>query len=125
MAGVQITIIEALRLLSVIAVGVVPFASLGLVIGLLMPSNAAAGVINLIYLPLSFCGGLWMPIEALPHWLQTIAHGLPSFWFARVALGSLGYSDRSALLAWTLLACYTVLFLLAAASIFRRQEAQA
>ena len=125
MAGVHITIIEALRLLSVIAAGVVPFASLGLVIGLLMPSNAAPGVINLIYLPLSFCGGLWMPIEALPHWLQQIAHGLPSFWFARLALGSLGYSSSSALLAWALLAFYTVVFLLAAAFIFRRQEAQA
>ena len=125
MAGVHITIIEALRLLSVIAAGVVPFASLGLVIGLLMPSNAAPGVINLIYLPLSFCGGLWMPIEALPHWLQQIAHGLPSFWFARLALGSLGYSNSSALVAWALLASYTVVFLLAAAFIFRRQEAQA
>jgi ABC-2 type transport system permease protein len=125
MAGVHITLIEALQLLSVIAAGVVPFASLGLVIGVLMPSNAAAGVINLIYLPLSFCGGLWMPIEALPHWLQGVAHGLPSFWFARLALGSLGYSDSSALLAWALLGFYTVVFLLAAAFIFRRQEAQA
>jgi len=125
MAGVHITFIETVQLLSVIAAGVVPFASLGLVIGLLMPSNAAAGVINLIYLPLSFCGGLWMPIEALPHWLQGIAHGLPSFWFARLALGSLGYSDSSALLAWALLGFYTVVFLLAAAFIFRRQEAQA
>jgi ABC-2 type transport system permease protein len=125
MAGVQITWIEALQLLLVIAAGVVPFAGLGLVIGLLMPSNAAAGVINLIYLPLSFCGGLWMPIEALPHWLQGIAHGLPSFWFARLALGSLGYSDSSALLALALLGFYTVVFLLAAAFIFRRQEAQA
>jgi len=116
MAGVQITTVEGLRLLSVIAAGVLPFASLGLVIGLLMPSNAAPGVINLIYLPLSFCGGLWMPIEA---------HGLPSFWFSRLALRTLGYSDSSALLAWALLASYTVVFLLIAAFIFRRQEAQA
>jgi ABC-2 type transport system permease protein len=76
-------------------------------------------------LPLSFCGGLWMPIETLPHWLQVTAHGLPSFWFARLALGSLGYSDSSAVLAWGLLTCYTVVFLLTAAFIFRRQEAQA
>jgi ABC-2 type transport system permease protein len=103
----------------------VPFASLGLIIGLVMPSNAAPGVINLIYLPLSFCGGLWMPIETLPHWLQVIAHGLPSFWFARLALRTLGYSDSSAIVAWALLAGYTVLFLSAAAFIFRRQEAQA
>ena len=94
-------------------------------IGLLMPSNAAPGVINLVYLPLSFCGGLWMPIETLPHWLQVVAHGLPSFWFSRLALRTLGYSDSSALLAWALLASYTVVFLLIAAFIFRRQEAQA
>jgi ABC-2 type transport system permease protein len=125
LAGVHITALEALRLLAVVAAGVIPFASLGLVIGLVMPANAAPGVINLIYLPLSFCGGLWMPIEALPHWLQSVAHGLPSFWFARLALRSLGYSDSSALTAWAVLAAYTVLFLLAAASIFRRQEAQA
>jgi ABC-2 type transport system permease protein len=125
LAGVHITAIEGVRLLAVVAAGVLPFASLGLVIGLLMPANAATGVINLIYLPLSFCGGLWIPIEELPHWLQSVAHCLPSFWFARLALRSLGYSDRSALVAWAVLAGYTVLFLLAAAFIFRRQEAQA
>ncbi len=125
LAGVQITVVEALRLLAVVAAGVVPFASLGLVIGLVMPANAAPGVINLIYLPLSFCGGLWMPIEALPHWLQSVAHGLPSFWFARLALRTLGYSDSSPFVAWAWLAGYTILFLLAAAFIFRRQEAQA
>jgi ABC-2 type transport system permease protein len=95
------------------------------VIGLLMPSNAAPGVINLVYLPLSFCGGLWMPIETLPHWLQVVAHGLPSFWFSRLALQTLGYFDGSAVVAWALLASYTVIFLLTAAFIFRRQEAQA
>ncbi|MGC2399373.1 MAG: ABC transporter permease [Acidobacteriaceae bacterium] len=125
MAGVQITAGEGLSLLAVIAAGVVPFASLGLVIGLLMPSNAAPGVINLIYLPLSFCGGLWLPIQALPHWLQVIAHGLPSFWFSRLALRTIGYVDGSQLVAWSVLALYTVVFLLAAALIFRRQEAQA
>jgi ABC-2 type transport system permease protein len=125
LAGVHITALEGLRLLLTIAGGVLPFASLGLVIGLLMPSNAAPGVINLIYLPLSFCGGLWMPIEALPHWLQLVAHGLPSFWFARLALRTLGYYDGSPLLAWSLLAGYTVVFLLVAAFIFRRQESQA
>ncbi len=125
LAGVHITTLEGFRLLSVMAIGVVPFASLGLIIGLVMPSNATPGVINLIYLPMSFCGGLWMPIESLPHWLQVIAHGLPSFWFARLALRTLGYSDSSPIIAWALLAGYTVLFLSAAAFIFRRQEAQA
>jgi ABC-2 type transport system permease protein len=124
-AGVQISAFEGLHLLFVIAAGVVPFASLGLVIGLLMPANAAPGVINLVYLPLSFCGGLWVPIQELPHWLQVVAHGLPSFWFSRLALSALGYGDDSQVIAWSMLAIYTMVFLLVAALIFRRQEAQA
>jgi ABC-2 type transport system permease protein len=124
MAGVQVSVMETLRLLAVAAGGVVPFASLGLLLGLLIPANAAPGVINLVYLPLSFCGGLWMPIEVLPHWLQSVAHCLPSYWFSRLALRSLGYSSSSPFVAWTWLAGYTILFLLAAAFIFRRQEAQ-
>ena len=125
MAGVQVTAVEALRLVAVIAGGVVPFASLGLLLGLVVPANAAPGVINLVYLPLSFCGGLWMPIEVLPHWLQSVAHCLPSFWFSRLALRSLGYSSSNPLVAWAWLAGYTILFFLAAAFIFRRQEAKA
>lgn len=125
MAGVQVSLVEGLHLLFVVMAGVLPFASLGLIIGLLMPANASGGVINLIYLPLSFCGGLWMPIQELPHWLQTFARGLPSYWFAQLALKTLGYASGSALAPWTLLAGYTILFLLIAAAIFRRQESQA
>lgn len=125
LAGVHSTVLEDVRLLLVVTGGVLPMTSLGLVIGLLVPSNAAPGAINLVYLPMSFCGGLWLPIETLPHWLQLIAHGLPSFWFARLALHTLGYYDGSTGFAWALLAGYTVVFLLVAAFIFRRQEAQA
>ncbi len=125
LAGVQITTFEALRLLSVIAAGVLPFASLGLIIGLVDAVQRSSRSDQPDLSAMSFCGGLWMPIETLPHWLQVIAHGLPSFWFARLALRTLGYSDSSPLLAWALLAGYTVLFLSAAAFIFRRQEAQA
>jgi ABC-2 type transport system permease protein len=124
-ANVQIQLVEGLHLLTVIAAGVVPFACLGLLIGLLLPANAAPGVINLIYLPLSFCGGLWVPIQELPHWLQVTAHVLPSYWFSRLALGAIGYFNGPAIAAWSMLAAYTLVFLLAAMLIFRRQEAKA
>lgn len=125
LAGVHITAWEGLQLLLTVAGGVWAFASLGLVVGLVMPANAATGVINLIYLPLSFFGGLWLPIETLPHWLQMVAHVLPSYWFARLALHPLGYYDGSTAKAWAILVAYTIVFLLTAALIFRRQESQA
>ncbi len=59
---VSITLPEFARMMALTLVGTIPFACLGMVIALLVPFNAAPGVINIIYLPMSFCGGLWMPI---------------------------------------------------------------
>jgi ABC-2 type transport system permease protein len=124
-SGHIISLYELGKLLLVVVGGVVPFASMGLLLGLLMAPNAAPGMINLFYLPLSFCGGLWMPIEVLPHWLQQVAHFLPSYYFSRLALGSLGYATISPLLSWSVLAGYTVLLLGLCALVFHRAEARA
>jgi ABC-2 type transport system permease protein len=96
-SGHILSLYELGKLLLVVIGGCIPFASLGLLLGLIMAPNAAPGVINLFYLPLSFCGGLWMPIEMLPQWLQHVAHVLPSYYFSRLALHALGYSAVSAL----------------------------
>jgi ABC-type uncharacterized transport system permease subunit len=66
-----------------------------------------------------------MPIEVLPHWLQQVAHFLPSYYFSRLALGSLGYATISPLLSWSVLAGYTVLLLGLCALVFHRAEARA
>jgi hypothetical protein len=50
---------------------------------------------------------------------------MPSYWLARVALQTLGYTKGYNPIAWLLLGAYTVLFLLTAGLIFRRQESQA
>lgn len=124
-SGHIVSFYELGKLLLVVVGGVIPFASMGLLLGLLMAPNAAPGVINLLYLPLSFCGGLWMPIEVLPHWLQQVAHLLPSYYFSRLALGTLGYSTVAPLLCWGVLAGYTVALLAICSFVFHRSEARA
>ena len=124
-SGHILSLYELGKLLLVVIGGCIPFASLGLLLGLIMAPNAAPGVINLFYLPLSFCGGLWMPIEMLPQWLQHVAHVLPSYYFSRLALHALGYSAVSPLLSWSVLAGYTVALLALCTLIFRRSEARA
>ncbi len=124
-SGHIISLFELGKLLLVVVGGVIPFAGMGLLLGLLMPPNAAPGIINLFYLPMSFCGGLWLPVEMLPTWLQHVSHVLPSYYFSRLALGSLGYSTTSALLSWSVLAAYTVGFLAMCAFVFHRSEARA
>ena len=41
-------------------------APLGLTIGSLAGPNSAPATVNMIYMPLAFCGGLWIPFDFLP-----------------------------------------------------------
>ena len=124
--GVDITAVETLQLIGITLAGAIPFASMGLLLALLMPANASAGIVNLIYLPMSFCSGLWMPIENLPHWLQRIAPALPTYHYAQIALNIFGYArPGSMLMHWEALIGFTCIMLGAAWIIFTRSEAKA
>ncbi|MCU1233199.1 MAG: type transporter [Candidatus Solibacter sp.] len=66
--------------------GAVPFCALGLIIGNLAGPNSAPATVNMIYMPLAFCGGLWLPFDFLPKAIQQIAPLLPSYHLAQIAL---------------------------------------
>jgi ABC-2 type transport system permease protein len=70
--------------------GVIPFCALGLAIGNFAGPNSAPGMVNMLYLPMAFCGGLWIPLQFLPKGIQAIAPFLPSFHFSQIALRILG-----------------------------------
>ncbi len=116
---------QVLKLLGVMAVGTLPFASLGLLFGLAVPPSAGPGFINLLYLPLSFFGGLWMPVDQLPHWMQAVAQYLPTYWFSRLALHALGFQTPSPALGYAVLAGYTAVLLAISARVWARSEARA
>lgn len=59
-------------------VGGIPFLMLGLAIGYSMSSKAAVAVVQVVLFPLAFAGGLFMPAEMFPGWLQTVSTFLPS-----------------------------------------------
>lgn len=56
----------------------VPFVLLGLAIGYRLSSKAAIAVVQAIVFPLAFAGGLFMPPEAFPHWLDLFSRALPT-----------------------------------------------
>jgi ABC-2 type transport system permease protein len=120
---VSITLPEFARMMALTVIGTVPFACLGMVIALLVPFNAAPGVINIIYLPMSFCGGLWMPIMFLPHWLQKFALLLPTYHLSQLVLSCFGYATAgSAISHWLGLFGFTLVMLGVAAIAYRRLE---
>jgi ABC-2 type transport system permease protein len=124
--GVHIAPLQAARLLATLLLGAVPFCSMGMIIGLIAKSNAAAGVVNLIYLPLSFCSGLWMPLETLPKGLQHFATFLPTYHLAQLALHTVGFGQPGSMLKhWVVLAGFTMLCLGVSQLLFRSNEQRA
>ena len=57
---------------------------MGLVLGLFTSEKAAVPVGNLIYLPLSFAGGLWRPPSILPESLKGISPYLPTRYYGEI-----------------------------------------
>ena len=76
-------------------VGTLPFCALGLAVGLRVGGQASAAIINLIYLPMSFLSGLWVPLQVFPHWLQQLARIFPAYHLAQIALGIVHQGDGS------------------------------
>ena len=93
---------------------------------LLVPANAAPGIVNLIYLPMSFVSGLWIPIQYLPHWLQRIAPALPTYHLAQLMLGIFGYANQSSVAShWYGLAGFTLVMLGTSWLVFNRAQQNA
>jgi ABC-2 type transport system permease protein len=111
-----------LELYAVLACGSLPFCALGLAIGYFAGPNSAPAIVNLIYIPMSFASGLWLPFNFLPSFVQKIGAFLPSYHLAQLALGVIGAGGGSALRHLVALASFTVLFLLLAAAAYRRDE---
>jgi len=109
--GVRLPVATAAKLLGILIAGSIPFSAMGLAIGYFAKPNSAPAVVNLIYLPMSFCSGLWIPLFLLPHGLRVLAQFLPPYHLAQLALNAVGegmnptpaWGHVEALLAFTLL----------------------
>jgi ABC-2 type transport system permease protein len=111
--GVDLPVGTWLEACGLLLVGSLPFTLLGVAIGLLAGPNSAAGMVNLIHLPLSFFSGLWIPIAMMPEKLQTFATYLPYYHLGQIGLIGLGVRGRGSLLGhFEALAGFAVLFTL-------------
>lgn len=88
--GVRFELGSWLKIYGLLMLGVFPFASLGLAFGYLFGPNSAPMVINLIFMPLVFVSGLYIPLSVLPAIIQKIAAFLPTYHYAQLALGAAG-----------------------------------
>ena len=111
------------RLLGTLAAGSLPFSAMGLAVGYFTGPNSAPPTINLIYLPMSFCSGLWVPFMFLPKVVRQIALVLPPYHLSQLALGVVGAgTQESAALHWEVLVGFTMICLGVARIGFQRDQ---
>ena len=96
--GVRLAPAAWLVLLAALVFGAIPFGALGLAIGSIAGPNSAPAIVNLVYLPMSFASGLWIPVEQLPDAVARVAPFLPTYHLAQLALGTFSPGHGSALM---------------------------
>jgi ABC-2 type transport system permease protein len=98
LGGVTLAPLKAITLLAVLVAGSITFCALGLALGFIAGPNSAAPIVNLIYLPMAFLSGLWVPIMFLPKPVQMLALWLPPYHFSQLALRVTGGSRGESVL---------------------------
>jgi ABC-2 type transport system permease protein len=119
-AGVSLPVSRIAAFFVLQVLGVLPFCALGLLIGTLVKGQGAPGVVNLIYLPMAFLSGLWIPLPVLPSFLQSIAPLWPAYHLDRLALSVVGLGEGGDAIHALVLLGFTAVFLLIATRRLRR-----
>lgn len=111
LGGVALAPWQWLALFAVNVAGVLPFCALGLYIGSLVGGNAAVAVVNILFLPMAFLSGLWMPLSVLPDVFTRLAPVWPAYHLGQVAMKVVGHdAGGSAWLHLGVLAVVTTVF---------------
>ena len=75
--GVHLSVWAGLSIVPVF-LGTLFFYSLGVLVGLAVPTVSAVSlVVTIVVMPMGFASGAMMPLEILPSWVQTLSHVLP------------------------------------------------
>ena len=111
--GVRLGMGQWLALFAIHIGSVVPFALIGLGIGMRMSAKGAIAAANLLFLAFCVLGGLWFPIDQLPGWIGALAWVLPSYHLGELALIATGLPRENGV--WLHLACLAGLTLAAGA----------
>jgi ABC-2 type transport system permease protein len=121
--GVRMPIGQFALLLGTLVAGSLPFSAMGLALGYFTGPNSAPATINVIYLPMSFCSGLWVPFMFLPKIVQQFAVVMPPYHLAQLAVGIVGGGRHEPNVGhWEMLAAFTMICLGVARIGFQRDK---
>lgn len=121
--GARVPLDTQLQLTGLLTIGSLPFVGMGFAIGYLAGPNSAPALANLIYLPMAFASGMFIPIRELPKVIADLAPYLPTYRYVRLAWGAVGETNvDSAQTNLEYLLGFALVFLVLAVWAYRREE---
>jgi ABC-2 type transport system permease protein len=119
----SLTATEWLRLIAALVAGAVPFVLLGLAIAYWASPKTALPVANILYMLLSYAGGLWTGPGDLPHAVSAISSYTPTRQWGDVLWPTVT-GEPWGVTHWLALVAYAAGFAAIAAWGYRRDEGQ-
>jgi ABC-2 type transport system permease protein len=121
--GVRLFHAQWVLLAVILILGSLPFCAIGMTLGLFLKSSSAPATVNLIYLPMGFLSGLWLPINFLPSFMQSFANILPPYHLAQLSLKVVEMDiGDPILLHLSILLTYTLAFLFLAIKAYNKMD---
>lgn len=111
---VALSALQMLAMLACSVLGVLPFCALGMFVGTLLKGQGAPGLLNLVYLPMAFLSGLWIPLQIMPKIVSQLAPIFPSYHLNQIMQCAVGSTSNSIVIpVLVLLGCGAVFLWLA------------
>jgi len=125
LGGVHLGLSEWLLLGGSLVLGSIPFATLGFVLGYVATSNSAPAIVNMVAMPMAFLSGLFIPVQFMPKFVQSIAPAMPAYHLAKIGQAIVGMAGSGSVVAHIIaLAEFTVLCAIAGWFVWRREESR-
>ncbi len=120
--GVRLSPLVWFTLTWELLLGSLPFLAMGFALGQLTGPNSAPAIINVIYLPMAFCSGMFIPIGDLPDLMQKVAPYLPTYRYAQLSWSAVGLKTDSLPLIFSWLTAYSIVFFAIALRSYHREQ---
>jgi ABC-2 type transport system permease protein len=106
--------------------GSLPMLGLGMAIGYGVAANTAPALVNIVYLPMAFLSGIFIPFSVLPKFIQNVGQVLPTYHYAQLGWNVLdhGVANESTAQALLWLAGWSVALLALALRMYRLDESR-
>ncbi|MFP7168955.1 ABC transporter permease [Terribacillus sp. 7520-G] len=101
--------------------GSILFLAIGVLIAQSKKIQTASAIANIVVLGLAILGGLWMPLETFPAWVQIFGKWLPSYQYAFGAW-SIASGEGIEISNIIILVCYFLVCFIGAMSLHYRQR---